>query len=195
MIADCPQRWSATQTMLGDAQTQWLERSLESADTRWNVVAQQTLIAPFVTRTDDGRERVWADGWDGYAGARARLLDFIGTRRIPNVVTLGGDMHAFYAADLKTDFDDERSPVVASEFVGTSISATGDDYANRARDLPLNPHVRFFDSRPRGYLRCEITPTHWRSDLRTIDDVTDPRSGTRTLLSLHVESGRAGVQA
>jgi alkaline phosphatase D len=195
MIGDCAERWAPQRTMLGEPQQQWLEDGLGNGNARWNVIAQQTLIAPFVTRATDGHERVWADGWDGYPAARARLLDFIGTRRIPNVVTLGGDMHAFYATDLKADFDDERSAVVASEFVGTSISAAGDDYASRARDLPRNPHVRFFDSRPRGYLRCEITPTLWRSDLRVIDDVGDPRSGAHTLLSLHVESGHAGVQA
>ncbi len=195
IIDDCAQRWSPAQTMLGGEQQRWLEHGLAGSDTRWNVIAQQTLIAPFVSRGDDGHEQVWSDGWDGYAGARASLLGFIAERRIPNVVTLGGDMHAFYAADLKTDFDDEDSPVIASEFVGTSISAAGDDHEQRARDLPRNPHIRQFDSRWRGYLRCEITPRHWRSDLRIVEDVTDPNTPARTLLSLHVESGRAGVQA
>ncbi|MEO7433528.1 MAG: alkaline phosphatase D family protein [Dokdonella sp.] len=194
-VADCPQRWSRAQTMLGDTQQRWLEDGLTSSATRWKVIAQQTLIAPFVSRKNDGREVVWTDGWDGYAGARAHLLDFIAERRVPDVVTLGGDVHAFYATDLKTDFDDPDSPVVATEFVGTSLSTQGDDYAAIARDLPLNPHVRHFENRWRGYLRCEITPKLWRSDLRIVDDVTDVRSDARTLLSLHVESGRAGVQA
>lgn len=194
-ISDCAQRWSPAQTMLGTAQQRWLERGLAGSDARWNVIAQQTLIAPFVSRADDGRETVWSDGWDGYAGARAELLGFIAARKLPNVVTLGGDMHAFYAADLKADFDDTRSPVIASEFVGTSISAHGDDYESRVRDLPLNPHIRYFDSRWRGYLRCEVTPGLWRSDLRVVEDVADPASNARTLASLYVESGRAGIQA
>lgn len=191
----CPQRWSPAQTMLGATQQRWLERNLAGSDAHWNVVAQQTLIAPFVSRADDGSETVWTDGWDGYAGARAELLGFIARRRIPNVVTLGGDMHAFYAADLHADVGDERSPVVASEFVGTSISAQGDDYAERARDLPLNPHIRYFDSRWRGYLRCDVSPGLWRSDLRIVEDVAVADAPARTLASLYVESGRAGIQA
>ena len=79
--------------------------------------------------------------------------------------------------------------------ISTSISAAGDNHDARARDLPLNPHVRFFDARWRGYLRCEIDHALWRADLRAVDDVTDPRSGVRTLQTLHVESGRAGVVA
>jgi alkaline phosphatase D len=195
LVDDCAQRWSPAQTMLGDTQQRWLESGLAGSRARWNVIAQQTLIAPFVSRQDDGRQTVWTDGWDGYAGARAQLLDFIGERRVANVVTLGGDVHAFYATDLKTDFDDADSAVVATEFVGTSLATQGDDYATIARNLPLNPHVRYFENRWRGYLRCEITPQLWRSDLRIVDDATDVRSDARTLLSLHVESGRAGVQA
>ncbi|MEO7326103.1 MAG: alkaline phosphatase D family protein, partial [Dokdonella sp.] len=194
-VDDCKQRWSRTQTMLGDTQRNWLESGLAGSTSRWNVIAQQTLIAPFVARADDGHEQVWTDGWDGYAGARAQLLDFIGDRSIANVVTLGGDVHAFYANDLKADFEDPSSAVVATEFVGTSLATQGDDYATIARDLPRNPHVRYFENRWRGYLRCEITPQLWRSDLRIVDDATDVDSAARTLVSLHVESGRAGVQA
>ncbi|MFO1224727.1 MAG: alkaline phosphatase D family protein [Burkholderiaceae bacterium] len=46
-------------------------------------------------------------------------------RKVPGVVVLGGDVHAHFVADLKTDFDDARAPVVASEFCGTSIASHG----------------------------------------------------------------------
>ena len=192
--ADCAELREPQRSLLGTRQQEWLESSLAGSNGRWNVIAQQTLIAPFASREGDGVERVWNDGWDGYPRARERLLGFIGERQVPNVVTLGGDVHAFYANDLKADFTDPSSATLASEFVGTSISSAGDDYAGRARDLALNPHVRYFENRSRGYLRCEVTPDLWRSDCVAIDDVTDPRSTARTLRTLHVESGRAGVQ-
>ncbi|WP_395679469.1 alkaline phosphatase D family protein [Dokdonella sp.] len=191
---DCGELRAPQRSLLGAHQQEWLERGLADSDARWNVIGQQTLVAPFVSRGDDAIERVWNDGWDGYPRARERLLGFIGEQRIRNVVTLGGDVHAFYANDLKVDFADPASTTVASEFVGTSISSAGDDYAERVRDLHLNPHVRYFDSRSRGYLRCEITPDLWRSDCVAVDDVSDPHSRARTLASLHVETGRAGVQ-
>ena len=42
--------------------------------------------------------------------------------------------------------------VVATEFVGTSISSYGPPYDVVARLLPDNPHVHFFESRRRGYV-------------------------------------------
>ena len=48
----------------------------------------------------------WTDGWDGYPAARSRLLRLLAQRRVSNPIVLGGDVHAFYAADLKLDFDD-----------------------------------------------------------------------------------------
>ena len=45
--------------------------------------------------------------------------------KVSNPVVVGGDIHSFFANDLKLDFDDPASPVVATEFVGTSIRPTG----------------------------------------------------------------------
>lgn len=43
---------------------------------------------------------------------------------IDNFVVLIGDVHSNYMADLRVDFEDESSPAVGSEFIGTSISST-----------------------------------------------------------------------
>jgi alkaline phosphatase D len=62
----------------------------------------------------DGREGpgelFFSDGWDGYPAARQRLLDLFAQRVCANPVVLGGDVHSFWVADLKPDFDDARSP-------------------------------------------------------------------------------------
>ena len=194
MVRDCAQRYARDQTMLGAAQEDWLADGLGASPARWNVLAQQTLIAPFEYRAADSGYDVWTDGWDGYAGARSRLLKFIDAARVQNVIALGGDMHAFYVTDLKTDFAEAKSPPVATEFVGTSITSSDVDYAAIVRDLPHNPHIRYFDSRWRGYLYCEITPELWRTDLRIVDDVAIAASGGRTLASFHVEDGLPGAQ-
>lgn len=191
---DCAQRHAATQTMLGAAQQQWLFDGLGASQARWNIIAQQTLLAPFISEHERGERKVWSDGWDGYAGARDALLGFVDDAAINNVVALGGDMHAHYVADLKRDFDDDRAPVIATEFVGTSITSQGPDQASLDRDLPLNPHIRLANGQHRGYLRCEITPSQWTTDLRAVDDATDRNSAVRTLATFHVESGRAGAQ-
>jgi len=195
MVRDCAQRFASAQTMLGAAQEDWLADGLAASPAHWNVLAQQTLMAPFESRNADGGYDVWTDGWDGYAGARARLLRFIGAAGVSNVVALGGDMHAFYVTDLKSDFADETAPVIATEFVGTSITSNDVDYAAVAADLAHNPHIRAFESRWRGYLYCEITPELWRTDLRIVDDATNAVSQGRTLATFHVEDGRPGAQA
>jgi len=193
-LRNCAQRFAADQSMLGSAQERWLHEGLSDSPGLWNVLAQQTLIAPFESRADDGGYDVWTDGWDGYAGARARLLDGIAAAGTRNVIALGGDVHAFYVTDLKTDFGDERARAIATEFVGTSITSSDVDFAAVSRDLPHNPHVRYFESRWRGYLRCEVTPQQWRTDLRIVDNVDNATSRASTLASFHVEDGRAGAQ-
>jgi alkaline phosphatase D len=194
MVRDCAQRFALQQTMLGSAQEQWLDDGLARSPAQWNVLAQQTLIAPFEYRAADGGHDVWTDGWDGYAGARTRLLNRIAGFGTRNVIALGGDMHAFYVTDLKTNFGDADAPPVATEFVGTSITSNDVDYAAVSRDVPHNPHVRFFESRHRGYLFCEVTPQTWRTDLRIVDNVENAHSGGRNLISFHVEDGRPGAQ-
>jgi phosphodiesterase/alkaline phosphatase D-like protein len=70
------------------------------------------------------------------------------------------------------------------------MTSLGVPYATFVAFLPDNPHVRFFESRLRGYVRCEITPDRWATDLRILDDVRDPRTRVRTLASFLVENGR-----
>ena len=104
--------------MLGAAQEAWLDRQFAASRAPWNIVAQQTLMAQLDVQPGEG-QRFWTDGWDGYPAARRRLLESMAARRLANPVVIGGDVHMNFVADLKLDFDDAKSPVVASEFVGT----------------------------------------------------------------------------
>ena len=100
------------------------------------------------------------------------------------------------AIELKADFDDERSEVVGTELIGTSISSAGD-----GDDLPsmgeailrANPHVRFFNGQ-RGYLRCTLTPERLTTDFRVLKYVKQPGSPVRTRASFVVEAGRPALQ-
>ena len=193
LVANCAKRQDPAQTRLGAAQERWLFDGLGRVRSRWTVLAQQQLMAQLRQRNRAGAEAYWTDGWDGYAAARQRVLAEIRDRRVPNPVVIGGDIHSFWVTDLKVDFTD-AAPVVATEFVGTSISSPGIPYEAFARVLPDNPHVRFFDSRPRGYVRCTVTPERWLTELRALDNPADPRSPIGTLASFVVESGRPGAQ-
>jgi alkaline phosphatase D len=83
--------------------------------------------------------------------------------------------------------------VLATEFVGTSITSGAGKYGAFARYLPDNPHIRFFESRLRGYTRCTVRRGHWHTDLRAVDSITRRDAGARTLAPFVVEDGRPGA--
>ena len=136
------------------------------------------------------------DQWSGYEVARSRILTFLHERKIANPVVLSGDIHSNWAADLKLDFGDPKSPAVGSEFVGTSISSGGDGSDTTpltAGYYSRNPHLHLYNSQ-RGYVRCAVTRKQWQSDYRVVDYVSKPGSPVKTRASFVVEAGRPGMQ-
>jgi alkaline phosphatase D len=142
-----------------------------------------------------GEGEGWSsDGWDGYPAGLQRILSQIADQKIENVVVIGGDIHSFLGDHLKQDFGDPNAPTVATEFVGTSVTSKGVSYDIFNGFLPENPHIRFFESRERGYVLVDISPELWRTDLRVVDTITQPEATARTLGSYVVEQGKAGAQ-
>jgi alkaline phosphatase D len=192
VVEECAARLDPAATLLGAAQERWLEAGLDRSRARWNLLAQQTLMAQ-VDRKPGSGHLYWTDGWDGYPAARRRLLEHVGQRKPANPVVLGGDVHSFWVADLKPDFDDPRSPVVATEVVGTSITSQfGRGQEQMAAVLAKNPHL-FGDGSRRGYVRVEITPSRLRADVRAMRSVAQPDAEADTLASFVVEDGRPGA--
>jgi alkaline phosphatase D len=182
-------------TLLGDEQERWLFERLAESPARWNVLAQQVMMA----RVDrmPGPITAWSmDQWAGYDAARKRLLEFVRDRKVSNPVVLTGDIHTNWVNDLKVDFDDAESPTVATEFVGTSISSGGNGSQTR-RDtegvLADNPFVKFYNAE-RGYVSCEITPDRWTSHYQVFEDIQQPGAPQITRASFVVENGRPGAE-
>jgi alkaline phosphatase D len=187
--AQCPERLDPRRSLLGPAQERWLERTLSQSPTRWTVLAQQTLMAQCVR----AERRYWTDGWGGYPAARRRLLDSLAARQPSNTLVVGGDVHATYVADLKPDFDDPRSPVIATEICGTSITSQGPTREDTARRLADNPHISFADGATRGYLRLELTRQRATAELRGLADVRQIDSAIATRATFVIEADRAGA--
>ena len=192
-LKDCPALLDPKRSLLGDAQERWLA---DGWDLRrpWNLLAQQTLMARFSWGAP-GDGPYWTDGWDGYAPSRNRLLQTVRDRKVPGVVVLGGDVHAHYVADLKADYDDERSPVVASEFCGTSITSKGLAQERIAAALPHNPHLRYARGDQRGYVAFELDERTLRARLMAVTQPDDPTSAVGVAARFAVEAGRPGAQA
>jgi alkaline phosphatase D len=190
---DCDARLDPRLTMLGARQEEWLHGGLGRSGVRWNVLAQQTLMAYADRRPGPGAD-FWTDGWDGYPHARRRLLESIAKQRASNPIVLGGDVHMAAVCDLKIDFVDERSSVVATEFVCPSISSHGPSVKRVELLLQENPHIRFANGARRGYTTLEITPERCTARIRTIASAVEPDSAVRTLATFVVEDGRPGAQ-
>ncbi len=199
VTARCTDRLASTRSLLGAQQESWLTEGFARSRARWNLLAQQTLMAqslhvpPAQSREDD---RFWNDGWDGYPASRDRLLNGMKKHRLANPIVLSGDVHTFYAADLRQDFSrlaSDDNPVVATEFCGTSITSRSRAQSITEQIVASNPHLHYGRSDRRGFLFMELTPSSSTARFQALDDVSREDSGISTLASFVVESGRAGA--
>jgi phosphodiesterase/alkaline phosphatase D-like protein len=187
-----PRSLDPSQTMTGGVQERWLLDGLRRSRARWNLVAQQTMMAQYDYDPGPG-QRINHDQWDGYAAARDRLLHAIGRDRPGNPVVLSGDWHSSFVNDLKADFGDPDSETLATEFVGTSISSACGWRREVEAALHANPHVRFFEGSLHGYVRCTLTPASCRGDYRVVPSADHATAPATTLTSWVVEDGRPGA--
>ena len=104
----CARALSDRQTMTGPGQERWLKEGMCRSRARWNVAAQQTMLAEYDFRAGP-MESFNMDQWDGYVAARNRLIGFFDRAKVRNPITLTGDIHSAWVHDLKTDFSDENS--------------------------------------------------------------------------------------
>ncbi|MGH9213803.1 MAG: alkaline phosphatase D family protein [Acidimicrobiales bacterium] len=181
-------------TMLGAEQEAWLSSGLRRSRTRWNCLAQQTMVAQNDRQAGPG-ETFDFDNWDGYRVPRQRLLADLA--QVDNPVVVTGDRHATWVCDLKQDFYDPASATVGAELTGTSISSGGDRdpavfHAVFDPVMVDSPHWKFIDNR-HGYLVCDLDRHRWLTDLRTVDTVLAPQATVATFARFVTEAGVRGV--
>ena len=180
-------------TMLGAAQERWLAQRLQATRSRWTFLAQGTMVAHLLERRG-GELRYGTDNWNAYPAARQRLLHTVQQSRVTNPVVLTGDVHAFIVGDVTETPERPRSPVVAPEFVATSISSGARPQRLMDEWQRDNPNLRYCAGEKRGYLKLALQPDRLQVDLIALDDARDPQSGRYVLKSCVVEAGRPEVQ-
>ncbi len=186
--------WKPTNTLLGKQQRGWLDRGLIDSTATWNVLAQQVMFAMVEINVKD-RSGFSMDQWPGAAYERLALMKFIVDRKVPNPVVLTGDIHANWVNDLRVNDRQADSPVVGTEFVGTSISSGGNgpkEVKNLEQLKSANPCVKFHNQE-RGYVRCVVTPGKWTSDYVVVEDVKAVGGNVLTRASYTVEAGVPGA--
>ena len=193
MVVQCDELTRPDRTMLGQTQERWLEQGLQRSTRTWKLLAQATQISSTGVNTPAGRSH-WNDAWDGYPEARRRLLQAIVDAKQRNVVTLGGDVHMNVAAQLRLQPNDNQSPIIASEFVTTSITSRGmgDKVLSVIRDN--NPDLLHARADERGFALLHVTPEQVRCDFRTTPFPAGSVPGFKTQASFVVRRDEAGVK-
>jgi len=193
VVVACDALGDPSRSMLGTAQEQWFTEGLTRSNRRWKLVAQSTQMSSSGVNTPLGRS-AFTDGWDGYPQARARLLGTVAQSGVHNVVMLGGDVHMNVAAQLRVQANDERSPVVASEIVTTSVTSRGLGEKLLAQIRESNPDILHARSDERGYTWLDVRPDGVRAEFRTTPNPARVDGLFSTQAQFTIQAGVAGVQ-
>ena len=213
----CAEQDEPSRTMLGDEQKGWLKDTLEGSTAAWRLLANQLIFAPLFstsvfgngpvpvppTGPADGNLYFNADQWNGYLAERRELAGFLAEREIPDTVVITGDIHSHWVFDIAEDPDtDPDGPVVATEFVGTSVTSDGFDEAigaageqgARASFYANNPQLRLFEGNQHGYAVLDVTRDAITNTFRVISDREDPSPSVSTLAVARLERGNPRVE-
>lgn len=184
-------------TLLGAEQERWLARGFRESSARWDVLAQQVILAPFniAPEAPDGLFNL--DQWDGYTAARRRLYDALHAGKVENPVVITGDIHASAVFDL-LDAGRAGGPAVpiGTELVGPSITSPFPEAF-----VPLveaaasrNPGARYLEGRKHGYVLCDVTADTLRADYRYIETLDRADTPIATGASFVIEAGHPGAK-
>ncbi|MBB5712875.1 alkaline phosphatase D family protein [Sphingomonas xinjiangensis] len=189
--ADCPDFADPSRTFLGFEQERWLYDGWARSNARWNLLVQNLLVAPMRFGKGD-TAKLWTDTWNGFGGARSRLIEAMAATRLANPVTLAGDYHSWWMTDLRSDFDKPGERPVATEIAVTSITSTPPPGEGIKAAMADNPHIRYFEQGARGYLSVSLTDKSLEARLMAISDPRARHATSRILRRGLVENGKAG---
>lgn len=189
---NCEDRTDPSRTIYGEKQEEWLFNNLKTSKKRWNILANQVVMAYKDDQLGPGT-RIGIDKWDGFVESRNRLFSTIMEHDIKNVVVLTGDSHKNWVNNLKEDFLNPESKIIATEFGGTSLTSGGNGTENYGKNvLAENPHIKYTSNR-RGYVRCTLTPEKMKADFRTIAYVDKKGAPITTEASFYVKNNEPGA--
>ncbi len=193
VLTYCDELADEGRTVFGHAQEAWLMQGLAASTRRWKLLGQASQISSWGIDTPLGRS-VYSDAWDGYPRARERLLRGLHEAGVRDVVALGGDVHRHVAAQLRLVPNDDRTPIVASEFVTSSITTRGLPEMAMALIRAANPDLVHARGDERGYALLDVRPQAVHCTFRATEFPVLPQARLRTQAAFAAVAGVAGVQ-
>jgi alkaline phosphatase D len=167
---------SASRTLLGTTQYNWLTSNLSASTKRWNIIGQQVMIAPLRAFGVP----VNADQWDGYAYERTQLLNHVQNNNINNFVVLTGDIHTSWVNNIPNGTYNSTNCTgsVGVEFVTTSVTSPGFPVGFGVSLIQsMNSHIQYTDLTAKGYGVLNVTKMRTQFDFYYVNDVTDINTG------------------
>ena len=166
---------------------------LATTQARWNILAQQTLMHQQVRIDPAHPERgaqYPADSWSGYPAARDRIFRRWAEVGTSNPIALGGDIHAFAAAEIR-DPAHPGGPPIAAEYVGGSITSRLRDPSYKA--LAARNGIGFAEDAKRGYGRLDLTPAGGEIVFRGLHDSRRADSGIADIARFVLTPDKPGL--
>lgn len=164
--------------LLGTDQFSWLGNRLDSGTSRWNILAQQVMMAPLKVLG----VAVNQDQWDGYPAERNRVFNHILSHNIRNVVVLTGDIHSSWANDLPSSSYNSSTGAgsVGVEFIAPSVNALAG-----AGFVPLgasamkaqNHHIKYCELSNHGYVILDVNKHRTQADWFYVNTIDASSSG------------------
>ena len=192
VLADCAELANESRSVLGSEQEQWLAQGLARSAGRWKLLGQGSQVSPGGIDSPLGR-RIYSDGWDGYPRARARLLESFAQARGGNVVCLSGDVHRHMAAQLRGRANEPGAPIVAGEFVCSSVTSHGVSEAVMGLMRASNPDIVHGRSDERGYALIDVTAGAAACEFRATPFPAKAQARLTTQARFVIENGRPGI--
>lgn len=163
---------SASHSMLGSEQLQWLKQNLKESKARWKIIGNQVIFSPTNMARISQREYNM-DAWDGYSAERDNIIQFLDGEDISNVVILTGDTHMSWAFEVPISESRLTYKSVALEIGTPSITSSNLNESSPSEDVIFgervlkasNPHLKYVDGRNHGYailtLEKEVAYVDW----------------------------------
>jgi alkaline phosphatase D len=172
--SSCEARHEPDRTMMGSIQRNWMLDTLADSDAQWKVLGLPIPFSPIqISQLPAAVYEI--DHWDGYTDERRIILQALADRDVNNLIVLSGDLHAFLAAQLFSNYDGSGEPIGA-EFATSAVAATPIASINPPANVFLqqlniqanNPHINFWDGTRNGWCEVTITPTNCRVVMRAM---------------------------
>ncbi len=165
--------------LLGRKQETFVRKALTSSTAQWKLVGNQVVMTPLRVPLGGADLRI-LDSWDGYPGARARLLDAIRESGVGNVVVCTGDIHASGAGEVSEDPFTNPDPI-ATEIVTPGITSPFPLPALLDPVRQANPHLRYAEGGRRGYVVLDVDAHRVLAQWFLLDRVEEQAGANETL--------------